>query len=449
MMPLHTSRHLGAKLGLAGATLAALCVAQGCGGDATVASRNGKEDPLASGGSAGKGASSGGDTGSGASASTGGSNATGSGATGGSGVIVFGGSGQAGQAGEGGAAPGCGATALHSSRPIVNMLLVVDKSSSMSITDEFPDGRWKTLGDALGVALEQSESRISFGLEFFPFADDPTATPDTCQTPTGMDVLVPVGAGTDTVPVIEKAFTTYAPAGGTPTADALAHALEYFEHGDGKNLPGTTYVLLATDGGPNCNADLTCDASTCTLNLEDPTATMKCNNGSCCDVNLDPAGPTNCLDQDRTVAQVGALAKAGVKTFVVGIPGSQFFAHTLDAIAQAGLEENPSGSPSYYAVTSSDGPQGLTDVLTRITSGLITSCRLQLTSTPDDPNYEKLLNVEIDGADVPQQGADGWSVDTTTSPPTIVLAGKTCDYMEQHGAERVQITYGCPTVMVK
>ncbi len=274
----------------------------------------------------------------------------------------------------------------------------------------------------------------------------PSATPDTCETPKDLDVLVPVGAGATTVPEIEHALGTYMPAGGTPTADALAHALDYFTTGDGKSLSGTSYVLLATDGGPNCNADLSCDASSCTVNLENSMAGKGCG-GSCCDPKLDPNGPANCLDEKRSVAQVSALADAGIKTFVVGIPGSQFFADTLDKLAVAGLEEHPSGPPSYYAVTSADGAQGLADVLTRITTGLITSCRLQLTSVPPDPNYEDLLNVVIDGQDVPQMGADGWTVDRTTAPPTIVLAGKTCEYMESHGAERVQITYGCPTLV--
>lgn len=451
-MPSRSRLHIGTTLALMSATLAAFVAAQGCGGgDASVAGQHGGTDPLASGGSAGKAATSGSNS-SGGSMSTGGSGATGSGAkgsgaSGGSTGIIVNQAGEAGQTG-GAGAPNCGATALHAARPIVNMLLVVDKSSSMSGTAEFPKGRWTTLGDALTVALDDSKSRISFGLEFFPFADDPNATPDTCETPMSMDLLVPIGAGDQTAPQIEDAFTTYAPAGGTPTAAALAHALDYFQNGDGKDLPGTSYVLLATDGGPNCNADLTCDASTCTINLENPDATKGCG-GSCCDPSVDPNGNLNCLDQDGSVAQVKALADAGVKTFVVGIPGSEFFGQTLDALAAAGLETNPNAPPKYYQVTSTDGPQGLTDVLTSITSGLITTCRLQLTSTPKDPNYQGLLNVEIDGANVPQQGPDGWTVDTSASPPTIVLAGKTCDYMEQHGAESVSITYGCPTVMVK
>jgi hypothetical protein len=421
---------------------------QGCGGEAVLTKGSG--GTIGSSGTAGAAADAG-NAGSAGSPSQGGSSgALGSGGSSGSigvgGVVNVGGRpGGSGDAGEGGV--NCGLSVLEAEPPVVNVLLVVDKSSSMNMDDEFPDGRWRTLGAALGSAIEEAKSRVRFGLEFFPFADDPMQEPETCETPGGSNVLVPIGDGNVTVPDIIDALATYEPAGGTPTADALAHALDYFTSGPGGMSTGKRYVLLATDGGPNCNANITCDEATCTPNVEDPMYTTLCG-GSCCDAALTPDAPTNCLDEARTVEQVEALADEGIGTFVVGIPGSQFFAGTLDKLAEAGGQSNPDAPPSYYAVTASDGAEGLTDVLTRITTGLITTCRLQLTSTPDSPDYEGLLNVVIDGAQVPQKGDDGWTVDTTTSPPTIVLKGATCEAMETRGAEEVSIIYGCPTIEV-
>src|SRR6185503_11948919 len=197
----------------------------------------------------------------------------------------------------------------------------------------------------------------------------------------------------------------------------------------------------ATDGGPNCNADLECDIDACTTNLDCPTR----GNQNFCDASLDPEGPLSCLDEDEAVAQVAALlAEARVKTFVVGIPGTLAYGSTLDAMAVAGGVENPNAPPSYYRVESMGGTQGLAETLTSITRGVIRSCSLQLTSVPED--LEK-LNVEIDGNEVSQPGDDGWIVDTNTTPPTIVLKGATCEYMMTHGAESVVITYGCKTNM--
>jgi hypothetical protein len=344
--------------------------------------------------------------------------------------------------GEGG---GCGQTDLAAEPPAVSILLVVDKSSSMTGTPPgFSEDKWTALGAALGEALDTSQDKVAYGLDFYPFGDDrdPNATVEMCDMPSSADILVPIGAGASTVPLIVDALAEYEPAGGTPTAAALARALEYFTNGDGASIEGERYVLLATDGGPNCNSDLECEIDSCTLNMDG----LNCGGQNCCDAMLDPQGPQSCLDEDEAVAQVAALADAGVKTFVVGIPGTAAYGNTLDAMAVAGQSENPDAPPSYYRVDAAGGTEGLAGVLTSITRGVIRSCRLQLTSTPEDPDYEGLLNVEIDGATVPQMGDDGWEVDRSTSPPTIVLKGATCEAMETRGAEQVSITYGCPTV---
>jgi hypothetical protein len=413
--------------------VAAWLLVAGCGGNSDVEKKThgvgdtGGDSGSGTGGKAGTGGTAGVIGQGGSLPTTGGGSGTGSGNA----------------AGEGG---GCGKTDVAAEPPHVSVLLVVDKSSSMSGTPSgFTDDKWTALGAALGEALDAARDQVSFGLDFFPFGDDrdPMATVETCDMPTTSDILVPVGPGTRTVPLIEDALSDYSPAGGTPTAAALARALEYFTNGDGAALDGERYVLLATDGGPNCNADLDCDIDTCTLNMDG----LDCGGQNCCDANLDPAGPESCLDEDATVAQVSALADAGVKTFVVGIPGTRAYGSTLDAMAVAGLAENPASPPSYYRVEAMGGSEGLAEVLTSITRGVIRSCRLQLTSTPSDPDYEGLLNVEIDGQDIPQAGDDGWFVDRSTSPPTVVLKGATCERMMTEGAESVSITYGCPTVI--
>jgi hypothetical protein len=375
----------------------------------------------------------------GSSSGKGGSNSGGTG--GGTGGTVIDPGGPGGADAQGGA-ENCGETSLEAAPAQANILLVIDKSSSMNAEGGFSTSKWVTLGEALDPALTAAQDRVSFGLDFYPFSDDPEAVPSTCETPSESGPLIPIAAGAESVPLILDALESYAPAGGTPTAQALSRALDYFVNGEGSELMGANYVLLATDGGPNCSADITCETESCTLNMEG----MSCGpDANCCDPELDPAGPTSCLDEDATVDAVTALAEAGVNTFVVGIPGTEFYETTLNRVAVAGRAANPDAPPSYFKVTADGDASGLADVLTAITTGVITTCRLTLNSMPPDPDYEGLLNVVIDGDKIAQAGDDGWEVDTTTSPPTVVLKGATCERMETEGAQSVSITYGCPT----
>jgi hypothetical protein len=260
--------------------------------------------------------------------------------------------------------------------------------------------------------------------------------------PGGSDIDVDVQAGDKALSMVTKALADADATGGTPTAAALARALEYYTKGAGKELDGGKYVLLATDGGPNCNDALSCDADACTVNIDEQ-CPMAVDN--CCDAALAGEGAqSGCLDDAETLDRIAALHDAGIDTFVVGIPGSEAYTKALDAFAKAGGRARAK-APFYYQVSASgSADSGLTTVLETITTGLIKSCRLQLGSMP--PALDK-LNVEIDGTPVPQMGDDGWKLDTDTTPPTVELLGETCRHLEEDGAQSVKVTFGCPTVV--
>jgi hypothetical protein len=201
--------------------------------------------------------------------------------------------------------------------------------------------------------------------------------------------------------------------------------------------------LLATDGAPNCNAAATCDKSSCTQNIDDPTA---CGGTNCCTTAL---GKNACVDANDTVAQITALKDAGISTFVIGVPGVELYTSFLNAFALAGGHPNTTGPTQYYAVDAQGGVEGLTAVFRSITTQLIKSCGLQLGSEPPDPSK---LNVVVDGKIVPQSsgdaGADGWELDTGTSPPTVRLKGSVCQNVQENGASTLEVIYGCPTVLI-
>ena len=69
---------------------------------------------------------------------------------------------------------------------------------------------------------------------------------------------VDVATGADTVSAILNSLASSLPAGGTPTSVALMRAYDFFTAGAGAYIAGDRYVLLATDGGPNCNPSTAC-----------------------------------------------------------------------------------------------------------------------------------------------------------------------------------------------
>jgi hypothetical protein len=365
----------------------------------------------------------------GLSSGSGGSGGSSQGGSAGTGISLGGAPGEGGNVGIGGES--CGEIVEADTLP-VNVLLVIDQSQSMIANDLGDVTRWQAMKDALSATLEATEGQLSYGLKLFPGAPQ-------CDVPSGVDVEIASGA--ESSEAISTALDGE-PDGGTPTAAALERAFDYFDSGAGADLEGDKYVLLATDGGPNCvSDDAPCDAAECTLNIDG-----ECPDGvdNCCAENLETEA---CLDDDGAVAAVAALADAGIKTIVVGIPGTEEYESTLNAMADAGgLPAD--GDTSYYAVAEGGGAEGLTDALLSITETLIKTCEFELASQPPFLNE---VNVEIDGEVVPRvvnSDEEGWDyADETASPPTVVLHGSTCDQVESVGAESVRIYYGCTTVV--
>jgi hypothetical protein len=54
--------------------------------------------------------------------------------------------------------------------------------------------------------------------------------------------------------------------------------------------------------------------------------------------------------------------------------------------------------------------------------------------------------VEVDGARLVRDGADGWSY--TPDGKAVVIGGQTCQHLTDGTAKNVQILYGCPNVVI-
>jgi hypothetical protein len=335
----------------------------------------------------------------------------------------------------------CGVTSVEASFSAANVLLVIDKSSSM---DDQPQGfelkKWAALKAALAPALEAAQDEMSFGLLLYPFNEQAKIPldcfEDCCQVPAGPAALeVEIERGSRSAAQVMAALDAAAPGGGTPTAAALDAALAYFTTGAGKDLKGDRFVLLATDGGPNCGESSTiCTADRCTPNLDGLCPSTE---GNCC-----RGEGSYCLDDTAVLQKIRALADASVPTFVIGIPGTEQYAEYLDAFATAGGVPNPKQHPAYYAVSAEGGVDGLARTFRDITTHLVRSCDVDLGAVAPD---KELVNVAIDCEIVRSEDGAGWNI-SDDAPTALVLTGDTCDRVKREGARRIDVVYGCPTV---
>jgi len=320
-----------------------------------------------------------------------------------------------------------------------SLYLVLDRSGSMS-APVLPGtlSAWNVVRRALlaptdGV-LRKLGSRISIGAARFP---GPGATSDSpCVA--GTELFKSRLGGPTAYDVLFSTLEAEIPTGGTPTAatlKALAPTL--------KALPSPAFVLLATDGGPNCG-NTPCAIDRCIPNLEHATFPGgACDDTTnCCDPTKPPFGTyRSCLDTENTKNAVLDLVASGVKVFVLGVPNDVIDTYTseLDALAVAGGMPQEGTTTKYYSAR--DAAE-LTTALSAIAAKVIDSCVIPLTSPVDDPG---ITNVLLDGDLIPQDPVDGWSW-TDGTHAAVRLNGKSCARVSAGGVANVKVAVGCKTI---
>lgn len=333
----------------------------------------------------------------------------------------------------------CGNTVI----PVVverpNVYFVVDRSGSMQ--DPLPKSsynKYVSARIAMSKLLRSVGHRLRYGAAVFPM---PGGTVEGCNA--GKEIFVTQEGDPPSYaqqglngPVLKKLLTVlaaYGPEGGTPTSSTLESLIPTVSA-----LPGQTFVVLATDGAPNCNSSASCPASECTANIEgamlDPTTPCAAPI-NCCDPKLVSNGPQFCVDRPATVEAVTKLFSAGIKTYVIGMPGAEVYANVLNEVATAGGTAKAT-APLYYSVQ--DEPE-LTASLQEIGIKVAVSCTVDLGSAPPDKN---LVNVYFDTKLVQYDSTDGWS---WTSDKTVELSGEACAKLKSGDVYQVQVVAGCPT----
>src|SRR5687768_13866381 len=127
---------------------------------------------------------------------------------------------------------------------VVNVLILLDRSGSMYEDDGFGNvtDRWTPAVAAIETVTEEFAEGVRFGL--MRFGSGEMCDPGTVDVVPALGTAEPIAGALAGDPAEVTG-------GSTPTATALAVA------GDAlADLPGANYVLLITDGAPNCNPEL-------------------------------------------------------------------------------------------------------------------------------------------------------------------------------------------------
>ena len=314
-----------------------------------------------------------------------------------------------GDIGIGGAGPrdadNCGEFHFEVERKPAEVMLVLDRSGSMK---DPPTGattatsKWDLVVPGINEVIRGTDASVFWGLKSFP-----EGSGSECVA-TGVTSAIDVPMGIMNAGAMTGAITTTTPEGnGTPTGDAIKQAVAYLKTLTSSNRK---YILLATDGEPSCPS---------------PTETAR----------------------TYAVQAVSDAAAAGFHTFVVGVSTTKATAtNVLNQLAIAGQQARPDPNPlatKYYLANTKDE---LVLALQAIT-GVVSTCLFPLGMKPPVPQN---IAVKVDGVKAPEDKMrlDGWDY---TSPEMLAVEvhGSWCDKIKTVGANKVEIIFGCPGVVIK
>jgi len=338
----------------------------------------------------------------------------------------------------------CNATSYVSEEVPSSILFVLDRSGSMvcnappfqtsescntttARADANQPSKWEITTTALnGAFVGLSGGTASIGLSLF--SSDGYCGVDS----TPIADLAPANAVQ--LQALSNAMAASSPAGGTPIVGGVIQAYHHLH--EELHASGNRYVVLITDGEESCGTK---------------------GDGT------DPADLEAARGRLLTV-EVQKARDANIKTFVVGVPGSEGARGFLSELAFLGgtardpnciHDGSPAGNCHFDLTTEADFAGVLQATLGKI-GGKALGCEFK---TP--PGGNGLVNVQFSRAGgepvcFPQDpapcegGSNGWQFakdpagnDDTTR---VVLCGAACDAVKADPTTRVDVVLGCPMI---
>jgi hypothetical protein len=276
----------------------------------------------------------------------------------------------------------CDEYAVQTSQVAPQILVVFDRSLSMLANG------WPQAVSAIQSVTAEFEQDIDFGLMVFPDEAGFTCTAGDVDVP-----IKPHNAG-----AIQAFLSGLAPWGNTPTAAALktAHATI----GSGIVAPDQVvppkYVVLITDGAPNCAAG-----------------------------GVDQAMVTDCI------SEISAMQKDDVQTYVLGY-------HIDDAAEKDALDRMAAAGGTGDKKHRDIGDQQALVTQFKQIVGAARSCDFQLDAPVSDPTF---VSVKIDGEGQQLEDANGWQLGADMQ--SVSVQGEACQILRDGETHSIAVQVEC------
>jgi hypothetical protein len=286
--------------------------------------------------------------------------------------------------------------------------------------------KWTVTRSAVLDAVSGMPEDTAVGVIFYPNVPNNNANP-CIRRQTAVALAELDGDGSQQRQRIARAFQRQQPEGGTPTHDAFEYAVSDMS---GSAVIGERFIVLITDGIP--------------------TFSLGC-------VGNGQNNNDNPVDSAPLIAAARDAAARGIRTFVIGSPGSDGARGSLSRMAEAGGTATAGCShegPNYchFDMTrEQDLGAGLTSAL-GIISGVALGCRYAVPAAPDgaslDPTKVNVLFTpptgvqELIGQSLDDGCSEGWRY--TDNQTQIRLCSNTCERVQ--GSEgSLSLAFGCAT----